>query len=374
MSSLTISLRRSVACLGAWMLACLLAAPAWAQYALPEAPAPEDDPLFSLESPIGPIDYVTGRGLRLGKTGFTIGGFSTLEIDREEGEAGTIELDSLSFLISWQPFDFLQGFAEISIEDIVTVKTNGDRLRTDPKGVVERAYGDLVYSDALKLRVGKFQTPVGIWNLVPAEPFTWTATEPLLVDTAFDEHQTGVALHGSLFQAARSLDYWVYGQVLDPLHPSSDPDAHDRSVGSRIRYGNALGDWSVGSSFLASERRSEWNFLGGLDGRWRYGPLELQGEFTIVRGEIPKRDLWGIYVQGVYDLEGFSPLLRGLHAVARYEHFDPREDGKRDANLWNLGLTWYPTPFLILKAGYQLSDRQTDDVTRGLFTSISVLF
>jgi hypothetical protein len=365
--------RRAV---GALVIACVfgLASTAHAQQTLPVDPVSRsDEPLFSIASPVGDIDYVAGRGLRLGRTGLTIGGFTTLEIDKVRHEDGTLELDSLNFLALWQPFDFLRGFSEIEIGNLLAYDMGTGEVFSDADAQIERLYGDLTRSDALNLRIGKFQTPVGIWNLVPAEPFTWTATEPAIVETAFDEHQTGGALFGSLYPTSSTFDYWLYGQFVDPLDPSDDEDPIDRSVGGRVRWGDSLGQWAVGSSFLASEQSGRWNFMGGLDALWRIGALELQGEFAITRGDIPGRDVWGVYVQGVYDIEESIPCLRGLHLVGRYEHFVPGGEA-RTANIYNVGLTWIPVHFLIFKAGYQFTEGQPDYVDQGLFSSFSILF
>jgi len=353
-----------------------------------------DEPLFSVDSPLGSIDYVAARGLRLGRTGLTIGGFTTLEIDKEESEYGTLELDGINFLVLWEPADFLRGFAEIEVGGLLEYEMGSEILVSDPIAEIERLYGDLIWNDALNLRFGKYQTPVGIWNLVPAEPFTWTASEPYIVETAFDEHQTGAALFGTVNSASNTLEYWLYGQLLDPLDPSEDPAPADGSVGGRLRYGGPTGKWAVGASVLASELDGRWSTMGGVDAFWQVGPLELQGEFAITRGNIPGRDVWGVYVQGVYDLASLAPWLRSLYFVGRYEHFDPTvpdpfdvgpgqqppdpDDveilGRQDADVFIVGLTWMPKKFLIFKAGYQFSDRQTELVRRGMFASFSVLF
>ena len=39
-----------------------------------------------------------------------------------------------------------------------------------------------------------------------------------------------------------------------------------------------------------------------------------------------------------------------------------------------VGLAWAPTHFLILKFSYQLTDHRTPLVSRGLFSSFSILF
>ena len=330
-------------------------------------------PVLSMESPLGPIVYHAGRGVRFDRFGLTIGGFTTVEIDREEGDTTVYELDGVNFLINFEPTDFLHFFSEVEIGDIFTYEAASDDVDSDVVVDIERLYVDLVRSDALNLRVGKFLTPIGRWNLVPAEPFTWTASEPILVERAFDDTQTGVALHGTTYPGGDTLRYWLYGQVFDPLDPSEDPVPAERSAGGRIEYGGPLDRWSVGASLLASEQKNEWNYLAGLDAVARMGALELTVEGVFAEGGIPDRDLWGVYLQGVYHLGAHHRFLRGFHLVARYEHFDP--DGKsEDTDLWDVGLTWIPKPWLILKGGYRFADRDVDDATDGLFTSISVLF
>jgi hypothetical protein len=372
------ALRRALAAIGGWLCVVVgILSPCPSAQAQPANPfdsaGASDEPVLSLESPVGPIDYVPGRGLRLGRTGLTVGGFSTLEIDHEEGEPGFLELDGVNVLALWEPVDFFSAFAELEVGDLFSLDLDSGDVESEPSFVVERLYGDLGWNDALNGRLGKFQSPVGIWNLVPAEPFTWTATDPVLVETAFDEHQTGGAVFGSFYPASHTLDYWVYGQFFDPLDPSETPPQADHGVGGRLRYGSSLGDWAVGASYLSSRFDGRWNYLGGLDGFWQLGSLELQGEFAIVRGDIPDRNLWDVYIQGAYGLGDVCACLRSLHLVGRYEHFEPSK-WSRTSNLGDVGVAWIPRSFLILKAGYRFADRQSEEVRRGFFASFSVLF
>jgi hypothetical protein len=334
---------------------------------VPDAPTDWEEPIFSLDGPFGPIEYRAGRGLHLGNTGLNIGGFSTVEVEREEGDPADFALDSVNFLILFEPVTFFRGFAEFEVGDIALWNTDSDNVRSHPVFDVERLYGDLIYNDALNLRTGKFQTPIGRWNMVRAEPLTWTANEPVLVEVAFDEHQTGGALFGSLYPGSNTLNYWIYGQYLDTLDPDPDSIHADRSVGGRVEYGDSFGDLSVGASFLASELNDDWNYLGGIDAQWRTGNLELTSEFTIAEGDIEDRDLWGVYFQGVYE------VVPNFYLVGRYEHFD-RPGSGQDADLGDVGITWAPVQWLRIKADYRFSTHETEDVRRGLKASISVLF
>jgi len=325
-----------------------------------------DEPAFSFESALGPIEYRAGRGMRIGDTGLNIGGFSTFEFDREENGAGQRELDSVSFLLLWEPHPRFRAFAEVDLDSLYTYDTKESESRSNPQHTLERVYGELRLVDAASLRIGKFQTPIGRWNLVPAEPFVWTASSPIVVEEAFDQHQTGAAVLGSVHRTEGTLRYWVYGQATDPIDASEDPPAADSGVGGRLQWDDPLGRWSIGGSYLAARTGGDWSHLGGADAALRFGPLELTSELTLVRGDGPVRDVWGAYLQGVLD------VVYGFHLVARYEYFDPVADD--DVSLLDAGVAWTPLPWLRLKADYRISTRETDFVTRGLNTSISIVF
>ncbi|HKJ23656.1 MAG TPA: hypothetical protein VKB65_02460 [Myxococcota bacterium] len=374
LDDLTTGLPRALrAALCAWASAALLAAPvANAQQGIPIEPDPGGAaPVLSADTPIGPLEYRAGRGLRIGDTGLTVGGFSVVEIDDPEHGDATVALDSITFLTLYEPIDALRVFAEVEIGGLATYDADAGDVTHNAEAVVERLYAEWSRSDALNLRLGKFQTPIGRYNLVPAEPFVWTSADPITLDTAFDEHQTGAALFGTFYPGGNPLRYWLYGQMVDPF--DSDSDAADRSAGGRLEYGGSLGDWSVGASLNASKKKGEWQYLAGLDAQLHVGALELTGEAVFSEGGIEDRDLWSAWLQGVFDLGVHVPFLRGVYLVGRFEHFD-RDGHDNDLDVWDLGATWYPKPWLVLKAGYRLSDRITDDVEEGITASISVLF
>jgi hypothetical protein len=184
-------------------------------------------------------------------------------------------------------------------------------VESEPELRIERLYADVSGGDAVNVRLGKFQTPVGIWNLVPAEPFTWTATNPVLVEAAFDEHQTGAALFGSFFPGRTTVEYWVYGQFVDPFDVDKEDEPADRSIGGRLRVAGARNEWALGGSCLVSSKDGEWSTLGGVDFSWARGPLEVQGEMAAVRGDIRAGPVV-VYVQAVYGLGAHARWLRGL--------------------------------------------------------------
>ena len=337
--------------------------------------APERDPsaldasppAWAMDSPVGPLEYRQLQGLRIGKTGLNIGGFTTLEGTRLEGEPGTFAIDGITFLLLYEPVHYFHLFSELEIADILEV--GGGDVTSDTELDVDRLYGEIGASDALNLRVGQFLTPVGLWNPVLAEPLLWTTSDPLITEFAFDEVTNGAMVRGSLFPASGSLSYQFYGQYLDPIDPEPDPDVSrsHHGTGFYLDYSGADGSWSTGTSFLASERDGEWSFLGGLDGAWYRGPLEITAELLFSGGDRADRRVWGTYVQGVYE------VVPRVYLVGRYEYFDPAEGAAR-VNVFDVGFAWAPRPYLLLKADYSFVDHSSDVAAPGFRGSFSILF
>jgi len=334
---------------------------------LPGHPSYGEEPLWSHGSPLGAIEYRVARGLHLGRAGLNIGGFSSFELVRDEGEGATIALEGINILMLYEPRSWLRAFVEMEVGPLFEYETAGGDVRLQPTVEFERFYLDLERSDQLKLRLGRFRTPIGRWNLVPAEPFVWTANDPVSPQQAFADRETGGMVFGSLYPSSGTLSYWLYGQVGNPFADEIEPVTPDHNIGGRIEYSGARGEWSLGASSLATESDGDWSYLGGLDGEWHLGPVTLIGELTAADGEIEELDLWGGYLQAVVE------AVPTFYLVGRYEHFDPAGP-ERAVDLEDLGIAWIPRPWLQLKATYRLADHESDDVTRGLTASLSVLF
>ena len=328
---------------------------------------PGDAEAIGADTAVGRIEYLPGRGLRLGDTHITLGGFTTAEAERLEGGESTGGLEGAHFFLSFDPLPSVHLFSELETGELVNAASDQTGARSHLALSVARAYGDFAASDALNVRFGKFLTPIGRWNPVPAEPFVWTASEPLIVENVFDDTVTGAMLFGRGFAPHGALSYSLYGTFLDPLDADPAERPAKRTAGAYLEWAS-LGGWSVGASYFASEARTgPWHHLGGVDGLWRDGPIELSGEAVFGEGTRRNGALWGLYAQAVVE------TLHTLYAVGRYEHFDPPGAG-RAIDLYDVGLTWIPRYYLRLKADYLFADHSQDPAAPGFRTSVSLLF
>jgi hypothetical protein len=324
-----------------------------------------DRPLLGVPSPVGDLTYTPGRGARLGRTGITLGGYANVNVTRDEGGPAELVADDLSLFVSWDPVPRFHLFSELEIEDALVVDDHGHGGTDEARFTAERVYGDVLLSDALVLRVGKFLTPVGRWNVIHAQPLVWTTSRPLATTLPFDPHTTGAMLLGSVPVRTGTLAYTLYGQATDQLDPTPEPQRQDRAGGARLEYGTTTG-WSVGASYLGFTHFDRWHHLGGLDAFWRRGRFELMGELTYEEVVRAPGDQWGLYVQPVIE------TLPRIFLVLRYEHYDQPSGPTVDLGV--TGLAWRPVPYLVLKAEYLFSDRRAAESPPGFKSSVAILF
>jgi hypothetical protein len=315
---------------------------------------------------IGDLEYRPGRGLRIGDTGFTIGGYSTIALSRLEGDHGRLRFDNLDLFVFFDPTPYLHFFSDTAFQHILDLDDTGGGTTSEAQTSIERLYGDLNLSDRANFRIGKFLTPVGRWNQVPAAPLTWTTSRPLVTMRPFDEHVAGGAFWGSLFPADALLSYKVYGQFFDPLTSTTSISQADDGVGTRLDL-STLGGWSIGGSYFAFTRHGEWNQLGGADAFWQHDRWEVSSELLAGHGDPDGQRIFGFYLQGVVE------LVAGIHAIARYEYYDPGAN-HAGIDLYDAGLAWRPLSFLILKADYLFANRSSEFASPGFQGSFALLF
>jgi hypothetical protein len=324
-----------------------------------------ETPLWSRKTAIGDVGYMPGRGLRVGDTGLTLGGYSSLSVRRDEGEAAHLRLDDISLFVIWEPIPRLRFFSELEYADVFNADTKGHLDSPEEAATVERLYLDGGISDALNVRAGIFLTPVGRWNLIHAAPLVWTTSRPVSTVRPFDPNLTGVMVFGSFFPSVGTLTYSVFDQFAGPIEGDPDYDPADHSFGGRLQY-DAEAGWSVGTSYLTARRDGDWRHLGGLDFLWSHRPLEVMGEAVVEAGD-GAAPQWGFYVQPVLAV---SPRLA---LVARYEHF-AASGPPPQVNIMTAGVAFRLVPTVVVKAEYQVVDRHTGVAPAGLRASISVLF
>src|SRR5882672_5804059 len=164
-------------------------------------------------------EYHLGQGLQLGNSGLTRGGYGSVRVEDLHRHPPQLTLSALSLFVSWDTGTRVHFFSEVKLEDVAV--TRGERAFDDrDHGIeLERLYADVYLAEAATVRLGKFLTPIGRWNLIHADPLVWTTSRPLITSQPFATNTTGGMLYGSLFPFGRDLDYSVYLEATDGLDP-----------------------------------------------------------------------------------------------------------------------------------------------------------
>jgi hypothetical protein len=323
-----------------------------------------EQPLASWATRIGTLQYTPGRGLRVGDTGLTLGGYTNATLVRDEGSDAKFGLDDVSLFVIFEPLPRLRFFSELEYADAFILDEDGHADSPD-EATVERLFLDFEVSDALKVRTGIFLTPVGRWNVIHAAPLVWTTSRPLTTERPFDPNVTGVMVFGSWFPTVGTFSYSLFDQFAGPIEGNPDFHPADHSDGARLQYDNDAG-WSVGGSFVIARRDGDWRQLAGLDALWSRRPLEVMAEAVVDAGfgDAPQ---WGVYVQPVL------AVSEKLALVTRYEHYAP-EGASPQVNIMTAGLAYRLLSTVVLKSEYQVVDRHSSAAPAGFRASIAILF
>ena len=303
---------------------------------------------------------------------------------------------SASALVSGTLWDRVAYFGELDGRS--RSEENYARLETERRLDIVRLYGEYGFSDRLRVRVGRFLTPIGEWNEVHAEPLTWTSIRPLTTYRSFAKSVTGILIAGEAPVRSRYLGYALYAG-----RSTGGGDEHE------VRFDDALGgrialevrdSWWLGASAVAlRERRPRVDTDGdagqepgvgdadeggeidhdaddvsdiarrgllGLDTRVTVHGIELTSEATLLSPLGLERAEWGVFGQAAV------PIVGSLWGVARIERFTPRAGTAGTTG--TLGMVFRPRSWMTLKSERQIAPTDLARVANGWFVSASILF
>lgn len=328
-------------------------------------------------------DYQLGQGMRFPELGLDLGGYLSLQYENLKGQAPVVSVHDLSIFLSKRLGVRWNLFTEMEVGDALRVSEEGD-VTHNQEFDIERLYADYRYDPEVTVRLGKFLTPVGRWNMIHADPLVWTVSRPLTATAPFARHATGVMVYGALPAAGRDLDYWVFADDTDQLdHGETDerafdtagstidiPNHFDRAVGGRLLYHFPDDRLSIGVSYVYSAMQAPTpdTHLLGVDFLWNTEHLELSGE-AVYRtiDDTTHADTRAAYLQAVV------PLPHHFYAIGRHERY--RADVlDADPVLNTLGLTYRPRPPLSIKLEYRAGTGNEQVAPDGWLASLAILF
>jgi hypothetical protein len=311
------------------------------------------------------------QGWQLGNSGLWVGGYINNTFELQEGGPDSVTLSDVGLLLRYQVTPTVSLFNETDLDESLVWQQGAGVQLGSRVLLLERLYADWQPRPDVTLRLGKFLTPFGLWNVVRRAPLTWTVDSPLIAESIFPEHITGVAVGFQTTQKGWTIDSTAYGQATDELYPGASDTVPSAAGGGRMSAGQSFGPayLEVGASGVAfdNENTGHWQEGFGTDFACTAWGNYLQAEFAYGRQLTGGSDKQlGAYAQDAF------PVVDGLWGVLRFEYFDPDAGGAVNGQL--LGLAWRPLPWLFLKANYQFVNRSYVNLDRGFLAAVVMFF
>ncbi len=294
--------------------------------------------------PTDHTEYRPGRGLRIHDLRLTIGGYTTLTYSSRKNYE-EYEVDELALLVYGDPLPQLHYFLELELHEVYRRVNSEDR--TTRLLDVERLYVDFEFSDALKLRVGRFITPLGIWNPIHIDVLKWTVSDPAVTVFFFPNFITGVQLFGNL---SLETSYALFFQNNRGISERYNNLLSRRSLGGEVR--RELGEdlrVALNAGWFDIEGHRSITF-SGVNAVYRASGTEISGEVMYAVEDRRGQGRFSYYLQGV------RRVLSRNYAIVRYCYYRDRVE-EREHRAFTLGWNFRPFYFLALKAEYQFRER-----------------
>jgi hypothetical protein len=329
-------------------------------------------PAGAQSSAAPPEGYTLGGGLPLGASGVRLGGYITVDFENPSTELATLTFDDASLFVFGDLGARARFFMEAEATQFWQIDSTG-RVEAASNGDLERLYFDYLHADTLKVRAGKFLTPVGTWNEIHPDPLTWTVSRPVASFGTFPTFTTGIQAFGTWAGDNRDVDYNIFVQHNPALDRSTGERHTEKMIGGRIRL--RQGGWEVGVPavhYVESETADVVTF-SGADLLARTGRLEVRGEATA--GRVRSTD-GNSRTEFAEYLQGMVALTDRLFVVGRHEWARSRDE--LTYNAASAGLLFRPLPAMSLKLEFQAQSGRffATDASKGnqLLAGFGVLF
>jgi len=316
----------------------------------------------------------------------SFGGYGKMDYTnyRDSTTANELDIYRAILYVGYQFTDNIKFVSEIEWE-------HGGRESTGGYSVVEQAYLDFKLNDMASVKVGHMIVPVGMVNLYHEPTYFPTVSRPEVEKYIIPStwHENGAVVHGSV----SSFDYQVGiingmnanngTEVRKMRQNGQNAEAEDFGLVARADYKTNNGI-NVGASLFTGGAGQENAALSDVkttiaeihagynlnkihvNALYAQSKVSNASDVAIANAKSASGKGSGYYINAAYDVTPkWSPYVQ----YEQYNRFDQKfdETGARtaaddDVTNTTVGISYKPTPNVILKANYVMRDNKgTDD-------------
>ncbi|MFK5938462.1 MAG: hypothetical protein QM497_08715 [Sulfurimonas sp.] len=309
--------------------------------------------------------YELGSGVQVASLPIYIGGYISVDYRNKHNE-NRYRIDDLAIL-SYGNYKKFSYMAELEYRDLYTktYTNNNSHITRDKKLHIERLYTDYSYNEHYYLRVGKYNSPIGFWNLLPVNVLQATTSDPVVTHIIFPEFTTGINIVYSNIQNSEiKIDVMLQNNKdFDDDYNNYKIDKH-YAVGLTYEKDNYAFKINVGHFSQINNTAFKNLNYALISAKYDTNKYQITGELGYQSSQTKTTKPYASYIQGLYRI---TPKH---HVVIRTEAYKDNVINIKD-NIAIFGYTYRPLYPLALKAEYQLHSLHKED---NLLFSFSVMF
>ncbi len=308
-------------------------------------------------------EYKIGSGVKVGELPIYAGGYITVDQISRNDNYNRLRIDDIA-LITYGDYGHFSYLTELEVKDAY-VKEWGkrDHTKTNIHLNIERLYINYTYDDKLELHLGKFNTPVGYWNLTPVGVLRDSASNPYLAYILYPRYTTGIQISYE--------DHLSDGNAYTVMIQNNN-DFDDNYNNIIVNRHNIIGIEHIGEEisykanigyFRTTSDKDFYYFLLSL--LYEKESYKISAEYGARRDNTRWSVPYALYLQGVYHIAPKHDL------IGRIESYKIDEGTYRHENIGVIGYTYRPIYPMTYKAEYQLRSYTNESQFK---LSFSILF
>ncbi|WP_456393509.1 hypothetical protein [Persephonella sp.] len=314
------------------------------------------------------LQYRFGRGLSIDNR-FYLGGYTSLQYEYRENGYYEYKVDDLAVL-GFLRFNKFKIFGELEARNWYYKSKNTDG-EFNLKLHTERIYLQYDFNEHLKIRGGRFITPLGIWNQVHINALKWTTSDPVTAVWFYPWFSTGLDIFGFLPVLSENTEYHFFIQKTKNIDHEYNNVKSDDFIGFQFKKYFDVNRYAGfnGGRFYDTDLRETTTFVGFF-GYLNIKRFYLMGEAYLAHENEEHHTSYSSRIdKESYYLQMVYRVFSRNYLILRNEYFNDRSDNGY-LHVWTIGWNYKPRFNISLKGEFQIFEKRANR----FLTSFAVLF
>lgn len=308
-------------------------------------------------------EYQLGDGVQVGELPLFVGGYFSLDYKQTENSK-RYRVDDIALLLYGGSNKF-SYVSELEFKEfyVQTDTKNTSTITRDHNLYIERLYLDYNLDENYLLRIGKYNSPIGFWNLLPVNVLRETTSNPIGSSLLFPKFTTGLYASYTRFE---DEEIQIDLILQDNASISDDYNNYEANTHYGIGLSYGVDDYvlKLNAGYFKENESHTFHYYALISAKYDVDDYQIITEIGTQSINQVHVTNHAAYLQGLYR---FTPKHIGILRLESY-HDNATE---MEDNFVVAGYTYRPLYPIALKAEYQKHSLESQDQ---VLLSFSVMF